>query len=109
MRHAITLIMPTGEYVLEADEDEYILDVGRREGLDLPSTCLQGWCLSCSAYLDRGEVDQSEAFRYFQEDRDSGFILLCSAKARSDLRIRTGAKEAMIQQRLAFGLPTPRG
>jgi hypothetical protein len=34
-----------------------------------------------------GKVDQSEARRYYPEDPAAGFVLLCSAFSRSDLRI----------------------
>jgi len=90
-------------------EDEYLLDAGVGAGLNLPYMCLQGWCTTCAGRLLAGEVDQSEARRYYPEDRAAGFVLLCSAHARSDLRIQTHQKEAMRNHRQARGLPTPRG
>ncbi len=42
-----------------------------------------------------GLWDNSLAMRYFPEDREAGFVLLSTARARSDLTIRTNEKEAM--------------
>ena len=106
--HQVVLITPEGETCLVVSEEEFILDACRKAGLSLPSTCLQGWCLTCSARLLEGEVDQSDALRYYQEDRDAGFIPLCSAKPRSAIRVQTHAKKAMQRHRLEKNLPTPK-
>ena len=109
--HEITLIFPEGEQrTLRVAEDETILSAAYREDIDLPSTCLQGWCLSCAGRVQgTGEWDQALSRRYFRQDREAGFILLCTAHAHSDLVIRTHEREAMVENRLAKGLPTPRG
>jgi ferredoxin len=71
--------------------------------------CLQGWCLTCAARVEGGgEWDQSEARRYYEEDRRAGFILLCAACPRSDLVVRTHQRLAMRDHRDALGLPAPR-
>lgn len=109
--HEITLIFPEGERrTLRAGEDETILSAAYREDIDLPSTCLQGWCLSCAGRVEaQGEWDQTLSRRYFDQDREAGFILPCTAHAHSDLVIRTHQREEMVVHRLAKGLPTPRG
>ena len=56
-----------------------------------------------------GRVDQTEARRLYPQDEAAGFVLLCSAFARSPLRILTHQKEAMRAHRRALGLPAPRG
>jgi ferredoxin len=71
--------------------------------------CLQGWCTTCAGKILEGRVDQSEAWRFYPQDAAAGFVLLCSAYARSDLRILTHEKEAMRAHRQAHGLPAPRG
>src|SRR6266699_2492555 len=81
-----------------------------RQGFDLPSMCLQGWCITCAARVEGpGEWDQSASLRYFPQDREAGFILLCTAQPRSDLVIRTHQRLALRDHRLACRLPTPRG
>ncbi|MCZ7542663.1 MAG: 2Fe-2S iron-sulfur cluster-binding protein [Anaerolineae bacterium] len=98
------------ETCLEVDEDEYLLDAAYRAGLALPSMCLQGWCVTCAGRVEgEGVWDQSASRRYFPQDREAGFILLCTAQARSDLRIRTHQRAALRDFRIAHNLPTPRG
>jgi ferredoxin len=105
----VTFVTDAGETTVEVGEDEYLLDAGRAAGLELPSMCLQGWCTTCAGRLEEGEVDQSEALRFYPEDAKAGFVLLCSAYPRSPCRIRTHQKEAMREHRVALGLPVPRG
>jgi ferredoxin len=108
--HAVELIAPEGTTLrLEVSEDQTIWDAAAEAGTTLPHTCLQGWCLSCAGKVLAGEWDQSEALRYFPADREAGFILLCTARPRSPLRILTHQKAAMRDHRLAHGLPAPRG
>jgi ferredoxin len=94
---------------LEVADDQYLLDAAIAGGLELPYMCLQGWCTTCAGKLLQGTVDQSEARRIYPQDVAAGFVLLCSAFARSDLRILTHQKEAMRAFRLSVGLPAPRG
>ena len=104
-----TFITPDREVALEVRDDQYLLDAATAAGLELPFMCLQGWCTTCAAKLLQGDVDQSEARRYYPQDRTAGFVLPCSAFARSDVRLLTHQKEAMRAHRRALGLPAPRG
>lgn len=56
-----------------------------------------------------GAVDLSGARRYYEADREAGLTLLCSAKPRSKLTVRIGAKSEMVENRLSRDLPAPRG
>lgn len=106
----VTLELPDGVgQVVDAREDEHVLDAGLAAGLELPYSCLQGWCLTCAARLVRGEVDQTDSRRYYREDRRAGFVLPCTARPRSDLVLITHARDAMRQERHRNGLPFPRG
>ena len=78
-----------------------------RAGLRLPAICQQGRCLTCAARLREGEVDQSSADMYFPEDREAGFVLLCTARPRSSLVLETHQEDAMRTHRRAKGLPAP--
>ena len=108
--HAVELILPDGRRPrLAVGEDEFILAAAYRAGLDLPSMCLQGWCITCAGRVEGpGEWDQSASLRYFQQDREAGFVLLCTAEPRSDLSIRTHQRVALREHRIRCGLPTPR-
>lgn len=105
----VTFVTPDREVGADVRDDEYLLDAGARAGLNLPFSCLQGWCLTCAGRRLAGTVDQTESRRYYPQDQAAGFVLLCSAYARSDLRIITHQKDAMRQHRQVLGLPTPLG
>ncbi|MHB1426618.1 MAG: 2Fe-2S iron-sulfur cluster-binding protein [Gemmataceae bacterium] len=107
--YPVTFVTPTGEVRTTAADDRYLLDAAADAGLDLPYSCLQGWCLTCASRILEGRVDQSEALRYFPQDEAAGFALPCSAFPRAPLRILTHQKEAMRAHRRELGLPTPRG
>ena len=89
--------------------EEHILDATRRAGLDLQSSCEQGWDLACAVRVLAGKLDHSDARRYYPEDEQAGFALICTAKPRSDLRLRAYERDAMQTHRLEHGLPTTRG
>ena len=89
--------------------DRYILDAAMEAGLDLPYSCLQGWCLTCAARIISGAVDQGDSRRYYPQDREAGFALLCTGRPRSDCVLETHARDAMRRARDVQGLPYPRG
>jgi ferredoxin len=107
--HRVTFVTVEREVTVEVGDDEYLLDAAARAGLQLPYSCLQGWCTTCAGKVVGGRVDQSEALRVYPQDEAAGFVLLCSSFACSDLRIFTHQMEPMREHRLKLGLPTPRG
>ena len=110
MSHPVELVLPDGATVtLEVADGESVWDAAHREGLKLPSSCLQGWCTTCAGRVLEGDFDPAEALRYYPQDRAAGFILLCTARPRSPMRIQTHQRDAMRAHRRKAGLPTPRG
>jgi ferredoxin len=107
--YQVTFVTDGQEVHTQVAEHEYLLDAATAAGLELPYMCLQGWCTTCAGKVLSGQVDQSEARRVYPEDEAAGFVLLCSAYARSDLRILTHQKEELRAMRKAHGLPAPRG
>ncbi len=106
--HRVTLLTPSGERTLLVREDWHIWDAAQAKGIILPALCHQGRCLTCAGQLeDAGEFDQSDSASYFPADREAGFILLCTAKPRSALRIRTHRQHEMRLYRRRHGLPAP--
>jgi ferredoxin len=105
----VTFITNGQEVQTEVRDDQYLLDAAAAAGLELPFMCLQGWCTTCAGRVLSGTVDQSEALRVYPQDEAAGFVLLCSAFPRSDLRILTHQKEELRNQRGSLGLPAPRG
>jgi ferredoxin len=93
---------------LSVPADQHIWDAAHSAGIELPSICHQGRCLTCAGRLLKpGEFDASDAVAYFPQDRERGFILLCTAFPRSDLEIVTHQQFAMRQYRRQQGLPAP--
>jgi len=77
-------------------------------GISLPALGDQGYCLTCAGRLENGgEVDQSDSLVYFPEDREAGFVLLCTGKLRSALRLRTHQAGKMREYRKEKGLLAP--
>jgi ferredoxin len=107
--YQVTFITGERQVRVAVRDDRYLLDAANEAGLDLPYMCLQGWCTTCAGCVLEGRVDQSEARRLYPQDEAAGFVLLCSAFPRSDLRILTHQREAMRSHRRAHGLPAPRG
>jgi len=104
----VTLVLPTGERTIQVGSNEHIWDAAAAAGIKLPALCHQGRCLTCAGrLLDGGEVDQSDSVSYFSEDREAGFVLLCTGKPRSALRILTKQQREMREHRRRIKLPAP--
>jgi len=105
---SVTLVTPTGERTIRVPADEHIWDAAARAGIKLPALCHQGYCLTCAGRLEGGgEVDQSDSVQYFAQDREAGYVLLCTGRPCSDLRIRTHLQYEMRKFRKAMYLPAP--
>lgn len=108
-RYRVLLRLPDGsEREISVSAGQHIWDAAHAAGIELPSICHQGRCLTCAGRLLKpGEFDASDAVAYFPEDRAEGYILLCTARPRSDLEIQTHQQYAMRQYRRSKGLPAP--
>jgi len=103
----VVLETPEGERSFLCNGNEFIWDAAARNGISLPSICHQGRCLTCAARLLSGAVDQTSANSYFPEDKQAGFVLLCTAKPRSEVHVRTHQQWAMREHRAKLRLPAP--
>lgn len=104
----VTLVTPEGEHTIEVDRREHIWDAALRQGLKLPALCRQGWCLTCACRRDGpGEIEQSNSEVFSPADHEAGFVLPCTGKPCSDLRMFTHQAEAMRRHRLQKKLPVP--
>jgi ferredoxin len=107
--YRVTFSLPSGPVEIAVSEDEFILAATRKEDIELPSLCEQGWCIACACWVLAGEVDQSASLRFYPQDRTAGFALICTGRPRSDLVLKPGAIEAMRAHRDRHRLPVPRG
>ena len=96
-----------GEF--DCGEDEHIWDAAAANGIILPAICFQGRCLTCAGLLLEGSVEHDHPDTYFAEDKAGGYILLCLAMPRSDLRVLTHQESQMREERIANRLPAPYG
>jgi len=69
----------------------------------LPNSCNAGVCTTCAAKVIEGQVDQSEGMGVSAELQAEGYVLLCIAYPRSNLKIET-EKEDIVYHR-QFGKP----
>jgi ferredoxin len=105
--YAVVLETVDGERRVTCGRDEFIWDAAARGGIALPAICHQGRCLTCAGRLLSGEVDQSKSNQYLAQDKQAGFVLLCTAQPRSDVRILTDQQWSMREHRRKLGLPAP--
>ncbi|MEA5580320.1 2Fe-2S iron-sulfur cluster-binding protein [Nodularia harveyana UHCC-0300] len=88
-------------HTLQVPEDETILSVAEAAGLGFPNSCNAGVCTTCAGQITEGTVDQSDGMGVSSELQKQGYVLLCIAYPRSDLKIET-EKEDIVYQ-LQFG------
>ncbi|MEA5506128.1 2Fe-2S iron-sulfur cluster-binding protein [Halotia wernerae UHCC 0503] len=88
-------------HTLQVPENETILSVADAAGLDLPSSCHAGVCTTCAGQIIEGTVDQTDGMGVSLDLQKQGYVLLCIAYPRSDLKIATEKEEIVYQ--LQFG------
>lgn len=74
---------------VQVEEGEDIVTAAARQGVVLPSSCLEGSCTTCTARLLAGAVEQDRALALREAEKGRGFVLLCVAHPRSDCVVRT--------------------
>ena len=73
----------------DVEPDETVLGAAFRQGIALPHGCKEGQCSACKCILTDGEVDmlRYSTFALNDSEKDSGHILLCRARAFSDIEV----------------------
>ena len=81
-------IEPHGR-TIRVSPDQPLLEAALRAGLNLPHSCKSGHCASCRARLVAGEIHypNGRTAGLTAEEAQQGYILLCQARARSDLKV----------------------
>jgi ferredoxin len=101
--HTVDIRHQGNTHTIQVSEEQTILQAAYDAGIDLPSSCNAGVCTTCAAQILQGEVDQSDGMGLSPNLQSEGYVLLCVAYPRSDLKIET-EKEDMVYQR-QFGQP----
>jgi CDP-4-dehydro-6-deoxyglucose reductase len=80
------LVEPQGRHITVA-ADRPILEGALAAGLNLPHSCKSGHCSSCRVQLRAGKIEYPNGvpLGLTAEEAQAGHILLCQARARSDL------------------------
>jgi CDP-4-dehydro-6-deoxyglucose reductase, E3 len=75
----------------EATQGQSVLEAALNASLNLPHSCKGGNCGSCRARLLTGEIyyPNGRPLGLSEAEAAEGFVLLCQARARSDLSIET--------------------
>lgn len=96
-RHWIEVRMSeTGDRFQFASAGEVpMLDEALARGYTLPFGCRMGSCGMCCARLLEGQVDQSGQFFLTEAQQREGYVLLCQARAKSDLVVRLCTDEEL--------------
>jgi len=71
----------------QGNTQDTLLEQGEAAGLILPYSCRAGCCGSCKAKLIHGQVEQLSQDGLSVKERQQGYILLCSAKALTDIEV----------------------
>ncbi len=88
-------------HTLSVPGDRNILEVALESGVELPYSCSAGVCTTCAARVTEGDVDQSDAAGISRDLQDQGYVLLCSAYPKSNLKIESEKEDEVYH--LQFG------
>lgn len=83
---------------IQVPSDQTILEAAHYADIDLPSSCNAGVCTTCAAQILEGTVDQSDGMGLSPELQEQGYVLLCVARPRSDLKIETEKEDIVYQK-----------
>ncbi|WP_254568656.1 2Fe-2S iron-sulfur cluster-binding protein [Oscillatoria sp. HE19RPO] len=97
--YTVEIIHKGTSHKIEVPEDKQILRAAYAAGiLDLPSSCNAGVCTTCAAkIIGEGTVDQSDGMGVGTDMQAQGYVLLCVAYPRSDLKIETEKEDEVYE------------
>ena len=76
----------------KVDNRRPLLDNLREQGVDLPYGCKYGGCITCAAKLTAGNVDQRRQVALNNRQINDGYVILCVARAKSDITLEVGVE-----------------
>jgi CDP-4-dehydro-6-deoxyglucose reductase len=100
----VRITLSTSKVSFEAAAGQSVLDAALNASLNLPHSCKGGNCGSCRARLLTGEIHypNGQPLGLSEAEAAEGFVLLCQARALSDLSIETfqitRADQALIKR-----------
>jgi ferredoxin len=85
-------------HTIEVPDDKKILEAAYAAGIDLPNSCNAGVCTTCAAQILEGTVEQSDGMGVSPELQNEGYVLLCVAYPRSNLKIETEKEDEVYDR-----------
>lgn len=79
-----------------------LLEQLRERGVDLPYGCEYGGCITCAAKLTSGTVDQRRQVALNNRQIRNGYVILCVARATSDITLEIGVESHDMLYRNPF-------
>jgi ferredoxin len=101
--YTVEIINQGQTHTIQVAENEKILAVAERENLNLPYSCNAGVCTTCASKIISGKVEQGEGMGVSLELQEEGYVLLCVAYPRSNLKLETGKEDEVYDRQ--FGKP----
>ena len=89
--HKVT-IANRGDATYQVDARRPLLETLRAQGVDLPYGCEYGGCITCAAKLTAGEVNQKAQVALNNRQINDGYVILCVARAMSDITLEIGVE-----------------
>lgn len=89
--HSVTIANREGA-TYKVNARRPLLEQLRDQGVDLPYGCEYGGCITCAAKLTGGEVDQRRQVALNNRQIDNGYVILCVARATSDITLEIGVE-----------------
>ena len=89
--HTVT-IANRGDATYRVNSHRPLLEQLRDQGVDLPYGCEYGGCITCAAKLTAGSVDQRRQVALNNRQIDNGYVILCVARATSDITLEIGVE-----------------
>lgn len=87
--HTVTIANRAGA-TYDVDARRPLLDSLRDQGVDLPYGCKYGGCITCAAKLIEGSVDQRRQVALNNRQISNGYVILCVARATTDITLNIG-------------------
>lgn len=76
----------------KVDDRRSLLESLKEQGVDLPYGCKYGGCITCAAKLTAGSVDQRRQVALNNRQVNDGYVILCVARAKSDITLEIGVE-----------------
>ncbi|WP_299956770.1 2Fe-2S iron-sulfur cluster-binding protein [uncultured Roseobacter sp.] len=89
--HTVT-IANRGNVQFAVNARRSLLEQLRDQSVDLPYGCEYGGCITCAAKLTKGTVDQRRQVALNNRQINDGYVILCVARATSDITLEIGVE-----------------